>query len=575
MRATQGLRNPLCGGQGPQHATLSSPVGLSRESVRKKAARAYQSRETSSLRMKRDCLHNVSSNRRLRPESPRRGTEAMARDTARQAQQVLNAPFLSLPLPGATKTAQSLLWAELLLQNDPCTRPILPPPPEVIAWPPSSPRDKSLCRPHSYGELRVSGARETSQRPTCSHPALCEALFQTPLGQGGSATVWQTQTPQGGCALKLASKPANNESLLREARVLARLSKVKGVLHCHARVFLRENEDVLLGLLLPLMPDGDLHSWLQRSSCSAAEIARVGSALARTLGIVHGLGIVHADVKPENVLISTRSNVLETAKLADFGTAFDALHDGPGPARRGTPGFAAPELVRHGRISAACDVFGLGVTLAIMAFGQHPFAGVNIVQMLRKVCLHQPVLKGRRWPQSVREALVLVLDKEPRRRPVAAQIPRLLRFCLHENPSFESLSPSACRLVNNLASLGPFLGADALCSHVIERNAWATSLAQLCTAASAAAPELPALLVERLHVFLHPLGPDAPGGVATPRGKDAVFRGNDAVANALSATTARGDDSDILSGDVPSTRLSFWRGRARVRLRPVTTRFQR
>src|SRR5207344_2910587 len=108
----------------------------------------------------------------------------------------------------------------------------------------------------------------------------------------------------------------------------------------------------------------------------------------------HGLGVIHRDVKPENVLLRdapnrrTSSEQLEKqVKLTDFGIA--KLLDAQGVTSTGqvlgSPAHMAPEQIEGGDVTARADVFGLGVLLYESLVGRLPFDGKNPAQVLRRV----------------------------------------------------------------------------------------------------------------------------------------------------------------------------------------------
>ncbi len=107
-----------------------------------------------------------------------------------------------------------------------------------------------------------------------------------------------------------------------------------------------------------------------------AEVVRLGSQLASALQYAHQQGILHSDIKPENILL----NESGVAKLADFGTA-EAVNRTltPEQAREvlGTIAYLAPEVLQGANATPAADVYSLGLTLYEMMLGRLPFAGAS------------------------------------------------------------------------------------------------------------------------------------------------------------------------------------------------------
>ncbi len=122
-------------------------------------------------------------------------------------------------------------------------------------------------------------------------------------------------------------------------------------------------------------------------------VAVIGIHLSDALQHAHGLGVIHRDVKPENVLVA--QNPAESAanrevgliKLTDFGIA--KLLDAQGVTSTGqvlgSPAHMAPEQIEGGEVSGRSDVFGLGVLLYEAMVGKLPFDGKNPAQVLRRV----------------------------------------------------------------------------------------------------------------------------------------------------------------------------------------------
>ena len=147
----------------------------------------------------------------------------------------------------------------------------------------------------------------------------------------------------------------------------------------------------------------------------------VGMQLCRALDVVHARGVLHRDVKPQNILLTGEGQV----KLADFGVA--ALRDAagagaPGMTTPGTPPYMAPELLLGDPADARTDLFAAGVVLHQALTGRLPFEGSTPTElaacMLRGGAL--PVASDASVPQPLAELLASVLAAEPSDRPRSA-----------------------------------------------------------------------------------------------------------------------------------------------------------
>jgi len=107
-----------------------------------------------------------------------------------------------------------------------------------------------------------------------------------------------------------------------------------------------------------------------------AEAIRYGSQVAEALNYAHAKGVIHCDIKPENILIDDQG----VAKVADFGVAETVSRTlTPQQAREfmGTVAYLAPEVLQGGAPSPASDIYSLGLMLYEMVAGRLPFAGAN------------------------------------------------------------------------------------------------------------------------------------------------------------------------------------------------------
>jgi eukaryotic-like serine/threonine-protein kinase len=260
-------------------------------------------------------------------------------------------------------------------------------------------------------------------------PQLAKYELLERIGLGGMATVYRARDRRLGreVAVKLihAHLRENVEVAARfvsEARTVARLRHPNVV-----EVFdVSDENEPERYLVVELVRGTTLRALLSRHKRLAPELAAaVGLEVAAALAHAHREGIVHRDVKPENVLIDLSSSSsgpsaseqpTERAKikLTDFGIA--KLLDAQGVTSTGqvlgSPAHMAPEQIEGGDVGPRADVFALGVMLYESMVGRLPFDGKNPAQVLRRVLdgayppadREQPSV-GVRWASVLARAL--------------------------------------------------------------------------------------------------------------------------------------------------------------------------
>ncbi len=196
--------------------------------------------------------------------------------------------------------------------------------------------------------------------------------------------------------------------------------------------------------------------------------------IARALAAAHAQGIVHRDVKPENVLLHEQTCV----KLTDFGIAqmVDAQSFTATGQILGSPGHMAPEQVAGARIDARTDVFSLGTVLYFLAVGRLPFTGRNPHQILKRIVdaeypdpLRVRPQIGAELGRIIRKAMAR--DPDDRYASAAEVEAALMAFLAHldiEDPDallreyLQSSSTTAARLRDRVVASYTRLGRDAL-----------------------------------------------------------------------------------------------------------------
>ncbi len=228
-----------------------------------------------------------------------------------------------------------------------------------------------------------------------------------------------------------ASDPEYLERFRREARAVAKLSHPNIV-----TVIDRGDDGGRQYIVFEHVEGENLKELVVRSGRLPVRRAlELALDVAGGLAFAHDHGLVHRDVKPQNVLLSSEGEV----KVTDFGIA-RSLHVEHGVTQTGTVlgtgEYLAPEQASGKQVSPATDVYSLGVVLWELLAGDVPFVGENFVAVaLRHVNEPPPSLRERRQDVTPRlEAAVnRALAKDPGRRfPSMAAFAKELRACLAE-----------------------------------------------------------------------------------------------------------------------------------------------
>ena len=203
------------------------------------------------------------------------------------------------------------------------------------------------------------------------------------IGHGTSCEVyraWDTDLHRE-VALKLLHEDAGGRTgdtharVLREARHLARLR------HEHVvQVYGAEQHDGRVGLWMELVRGESLERVLAaRGTFGAAEAAAIGQDVCAALAAVHAAGLVHRDVKAQNVMRESGGRTV----LMDFGTG-EALSESTGTATlAGTPLYLAPEIFKGTPASPQSDLYSLGVLLYYLVSGRFPVTAGSVEQLAR------------------------------------------------------------------------------------------------------------------------------------------------------------------------------------------------
>lgn len=244
---------------------------------------------------------------------------------------------------------------------------------------------------------------------------------QARIATGGMATVYQAMDTRLDrlLALKvmhpgLASDGAFVDRFIREAKSVARLSHPNVV-----GVFDQGTDGTYVYLAMEYVAGCTLRDVLrERGALQPRAALDILEPILAALGAAHRAGLVHRDMKPENVLIGDDGRV----KVADFGLvrAVDTNTTASTGSVLGTVSYLAPEQLEHGTADARVDVYACGVVLYEMLTGGKPHTGGTVAQILYQH-LHEDVLPPSGLVPGLApqldELIALACSRDPQQRP--------------------------------------------------------------------------------------------------------------------------------------------------------------
>src|SRR5580698_3825386 len=266
--------------------------------------------------------------------------------------------------------------------------------------------------------------RTTSPQPDLTGTTLGRLRVVARLGAGGMGEVWRADDPKlrRTVAIKRVSVrgsggPDEATRLLREGQRLSALNHPN-----IASVYDVLEQDGEIFLVMEYVEGQTLRQRLNQP-IHINQFFDIAIQCADALTAAHERGILHSDVKPENVMLTESGQV----KLLDFGVArrlADGGASGTGGTQTlstfapvgGTPSYMAPEVLMGSMPDFRADIFSLGVVLYEMLGGRHPFMGatstVTAVQILQQEATPLDKL-GRSVPAPLAQVVAKTLQKKP------------------------------------------------------------------------------------------------------------------------------------------------------------------
>ena len=256
------------------------------------------------------------------------------------------------------------------------------------------------------------------------------------LGAGGAGEVYSAHDPDLGrkVAIKVLLPETSGlrgaeERFIREARAASVLNH-PNIVTVHEVIRTGES----LALVMELLQGVPLRQII-RGPLPLTKVLDIGEHIADALATAHSNGVVHGDIKPENVMMLTNGR----SKLLDFGLARQLLTGQEASIRTvtsGIPGgtfrYMSPEHYKGQRATGPSDIFALGLVLYELTTGTHPFSGEGPLEILHAIAHAEVVPPSHLRPEIpalLESTIVAMLSKDPAKRPAGEEVAEALRRC--------------------------------------------------------------------------------------------------------------------------------------------------
>ena len=244
------------------------------------------------------------------------------------------------------------------------------------------------------------------------------------IARGGMATVYVATDLrlERRVALKVMHSHLSDDTVfqsrfIQEARAAARLADPHVV-----NVFDQGQDGDMAYLVMEYLPGITLRELLrEQRRLTVPQAVSILDAVLSGLAAAHKAGIVHRDVKPENVLLAEDGRI----KIGDFGLArATTANTASGAQLLGTIAYLAPELVTRGTADARSDIYAIGIMLYEMLTGEQPYKGEQPMQIAFQHAtdsVPRPSVKNPGVPEPLDELVLWATEKSPDERPVDAR----------------------------------------------------------------------------------------------------------------------------------------------------------
>jgi eukaryotic-like serine/threonine-protein kinase len=281
-------------------------------------------------------------------------------------------------------------------------------------------------------------------------------VIEDMLGEGGMSTVYRARHKlvDRPCAVKVMNPVLASDSNVRE-RFRREARSTQAIAHPNVIEIFDQGEmdDGVPYIVMDLLDGSTLSVLVDAGAIAPARGLPIMIQIARGIARAHDLGVVHRDLKPDNIFLSRRDGRRDLVKILDFGIARSQADSRltRGGELFGTPQYMAPERIRGGEAGPSVDLYALGVIFFEMATGRLPFTAPDPATFLirhMKDAPPRPRAVDARVPERLDALVLQLLAKDPRARPVDAhrvehdlvEISRALRVSIPPEPEADPAS---------------------------------------------------------------------------------------------------------------------------------------
>jgi eukaryotic-like serine/threonine-protein kinase len=263
----------------------------------------------------------------------------------------------------------------------------------------------------------------------CAGKRIGRYELTAPLGRGGMGEVWQARDTELDrmVALKLLSTDVASENTARRLTLEAKAASALNHPNIVTVYEVIRHEDTVV-MAMEFIQGHSLRALL-KSAPDADRAAQIGIQVAQALAPAHAAGILHCDIKPENILLRPDGYV----KILDFGLAHNSSRESAAyspEVLQGTLRYMSPEQARGESLTGATDIFSFGLVLYELAAGRHPFWAESPFDTLRAILAEErpapPSSLNPQVPAALDALILAMLEKRAAERPDLVQAAREL-----------------------------------------------------------------------------------------------------------------------------------------------------